>query len=246
MDKKFKVEKSLYLNTKRHLAQYSPKYIFWPPKNSQYIPPAFFEETPDPLPNSSVSGYPISCEFNKYYFDNKDLVIDSFKLFEEDGTEVTNTLLMNYLNDPNKKHNRYQFTLFPMDRLRWNHIYTVKIDYYEDEELKSFNWKFITRALAHRYYRVEKNNQLLKVKQNISYIIYLVPNNNNDIFKSWRYSKKRSSKAIIKYIDSNTLLVKVSGKIGNKFKFKFSNNKTITLQISNNDNSKYHTKKKIR
>lgn len=244
-DKKFKVEKSLYYSTKNHLAQEAPKYIIWPPKNSINIPPVFFEETPDPLPDSSVSGYPVSIEFNKYYYDDKDIVIKNFKLFDEKDKEVTNTLLMDYSNDPNEKHTRFQFTLFPMKRLLSNHIYKVKIDYFEDEELKHLKWKFLTKSIKYPFYKITSKNATIKLKTDRYYILYLAPKHNNDIFKSWKYKKKKLFKSYIKYLDGNTLLVKFSGKIGDKYSIKLSNLKKINIQISKKDNAKYHTKKVI-
>ena len=245
-DKDLRVEKWLYNSTKNYLSENSPKFVIWPPKNSQNIPPVFFEEHPDPLPLSSVSGYPISIEFNKYYFEDKDIVIKNFKLFDEDGNQITNTKLMDYSNDPNKKHKRYQFTLFPMKRLKWNHIYKVEINYFIDEKLKSLKWKFLTKSIDYPYYKIVNKKTTIKIKPNTYYALYIVPKNNNDIIKSWRYSKKKLSKLIIKHIDKNTLLINFSAKIGEKCTLRLSKSAKIILQVAKKDNAKTYIKKVIK
>jgi len=52
--------------------------VIYPFDGQQNIPPAFYEELPDPLPNHSVSGFPISISFNEAR--TKTLKMISFKL----------------------------------------------------------------------------------------------------------------------------------------------------------------------
>ncbi len=242
-DEKFRVEKSLYKASKNYLASESPKYIIWPGKDAKYIQPVFFEEHPDPLPNSSVSGYPISIEFNSYYFDNKDVEINSFRIYNENNAELKNTLLMNYLNDPNNKHNRFQYTLFPLERLKGNHKYKIKIEYLVDGYEKYIEWSFTTRGIDYPYYEIKDKKSTIKVNSGKSYILYMVPQHNNDIFKSWKLTKKEKSKSIIKYIDGNTLLINLRGKIGQKYTVKLSNARKITIYIANEDSAKIDKKR---
>ncbi len=234
---KLRLEKTLYLNTKDHLSQNSPQYVIWPPKNGKNIPTVFFEEFPDPLPEISVSGYPISIEFNSYYYDNQDIEIKDFKLFDSNNNEILDTLLMDYSNDPNDKHTRFQFTLFPKKRLHWNQKYKVFINYYVDNNLKTITWNFLTKKLNYPYYTIKEINSTIKLKTNTYYILYMEPLHNNDIFKSWRCTRKIEAKASIKSIDKNTLLVKFDSKIGDKYHIKLSNSKKITIQIALEDNA---------
>src|SRR5262249_45877251 len=64
----------------------NPAYVLWPPPNHTGVPPAFFEEVPDPLPDRSFSGYPVSVQFNGYKV--KAAVLRGFRLLEvrADGT----------------------------------------------------------------------------------------------------------------------------------------------------------------
>ncbi|HHD80871.1 MAG TPA: CAP domain-containing protein [Campylobacterales bacterium] len=85
-DKSLKIEAKLFnhildLNRKRN-----PKVITYPFDGQTDIPPAFYDELPDPLPNYSVSGFPISMSFNDSYFKNINMI--SFKLFDDKGKEA--------------------------------------------------------------------------------------------------------------------------------------------------------------
>ncbi len=236
-NEELRIEKLLYQTTKSHLPKDSPKYIVWPPKDSENIPPVFFEEFPDPLPNSSVSGYPISIEFNHLHYESNDIRIQDFKLFDFNNNEIIDTLLMNYLNDPNKKHTRFQFTLFPDKRLEQNQKYKVLINYYIDDDFKTLQWSFRTKKLKYPYYKIKNMKSKIKIKSNTSYLIYFEPLNSNDIFKSWSYNKKKIDKSWIKFVDSNTLLIKFNSQIGNKYHIKLSNKRKITLQIASQDDT---------
>ncbi len=232
-----RIEKLLYQSTKDYLPQNSPKYIVWPPKNSENIPPVFFEEFPDPLPDASVSGYPISIEFNHLHYEINDIRIQDFKLFDSNNNEILETLLMDYLNDPNKKHNRFQFTLFPDKRLEQNQEYRVLINYYIDDNFKTMQWNFKTRKFKYPYYKIKDMNSTIKIQPDTSYIIYIEPLHNNDTFKSWKYNHKKIQKSWIKFMDKNTLLIKLKGKIGSKYTIKLSNKRKITLQIASQDDA---------
>ncbi len=234
-NKDLRIENTLYAMTKYHFPENSPKHIIWPPKNGRNIPPVFFEEYPDPLPNISVSGYPISIEFNNFYYDDKDIVIQSFKLFDENDNEITNAMVMDYSNDPNSKHTRFQFTLFPMDRLEWNHIYKVEIVYYVDNEPKDISWRFLTKDIGYPYYKINGTKDTIKVKSDNHYALYFVPTDENDTFKSWKLLCKPKTKKQITYIDKNTILFKLTGEIGDTCSLKLSNLKKIKIQISSTD-----------
>ena len=130
-----KIEVNLYEDSLNSLAKESSDIIVWPPSNSENISPVFYEESPDPLPDSSVSGYPISLEFNSYIYKNNTIFVKNFELYDEKDNLVQNMFLMNETNDINAKHTPYQFTLFPLNRLEWNSIYKVVVDYSIDDRL---------------------------------------------------------------------------------------------------------------
>jgi len=73
-DKSLKIEAKLFnhildINRKRN-----PKVITYPFNGQTDVPPAFYDELPDPLPNYSVSGFPISISFNDSYFRDVNMI----------------------------------------------------------------------------------------------------------------------------------------------------------------------------
>ncbi len=212
-DSNFKIEATNYENELHSLANNSPDNVIWPPNGSSNIPPAFFEESPDPLPNQSVSGYPISIEFNYYKYAQSTVGINSFKLYDDEtGLEITNTLLMNASNDPNAKHTEYQFTLFPIERLSWNHRYRVEVNYSIDDISDSKTWSFTTKNLENDIIEVSSGETVI-VNTNTTYALYFHPTNVNDTFNGIQYSYNTSSQ-IIDIKDGNTLLVTLGGNNG--------------------------------
>ena len=234
-DSSFKVEKNLYNLTLNSLAQNSPNFIIWPPSDSIDIPTVFFEESPDPLPNHSVSGYPISIEFNDYMYLNSNISINSFKIYDEANNEITNTLLMDESNDPNLKHDKYQFSLFPLERLAWNHRYRVELDYKIDglDNLKV--WYFKTKDLGYSLYQLA-TGETLRIKSDITYALYFPPLDVDDIFNGVSSSCSASLSQLEIY-DRNTILVSLSGSNGEYCNFDLTKNGTIVknlkVQIAN-------------
>lgn len=125
--------------------KFSNAIVVYPSANQKEVTREFVEESPDPLPNTSFSGNPISIAFNPNNFGSIEIL--SFKLFKvEDGenTEVGNTLLMDKSNDPHGKFTTKQFALFPLDPLEASTTYHVEVEYLNNDNEKSKSWEFTT------------------------------------------------------------------------------------------------------
>ena len=59
VDGTFRIEQSVYSAAEDGLAQRNPRYVLWPTDNATGVMPVFYEESPDPLPDLGVSGYPV-------------------------------------------------------------------------------------------------------------------------------------------------------------------------------------------
>ena len=116
--------------------------IVYPYPNQSNVFPVFYEEYPDPLPDYTMSGNPVSVTFNSALVQSVSVI--SFKLFKG-SEEVTNVRLMDKSNDPNNEFTDYQFALFPLDVLESGMLYTVKLDYIVDGTQKHKEWQFTTR-----------------------------------------------------------------------------------------------------
>lgn len=230
-DEDFKVKATTYNEASHFYQKTAPDVIVWPFENQKGSMPVFFEENPDPLPEQSVSGYPISLEFNAYKYEDSTITMKSFQLFDSYDNEITNTFLMKEDTDPNERHTKFQFTLFPLDRLAFNQTYKVKAIYDIDgvENLKE--WQFSTKNYEYPYFVYTQENQEFKLHPNVTYMIYFPPRNKNDIFDAISYTYN-TQKPEIKLLDGNTLLVKLNGNNTNHCNVEMKKNSKTTTSIT--------------
>jgi len=224
-----KISNSDYQNGRNYYKQNTPKEIIWPPANAKNIPPAFFNETPDPLPNYDVSGYPISVIFNDTKVEgNVTINTNGFSLKDENYTPVNIIKLLNKNSDDNNETNEYEFAIFPEKRLDWGSEYHVYLTYSDNNGTHNKQWCFSTRSLAsfgaNKVYKITNTNSniSLQVESNKTYAIYIVPKDANETFNQWSVPNNYEFSTI----DSNTILIKAVSD-GN-------------ITLSNTNNSSYH------
>jgi len=231
-----KIDTSDYENVFDTLRSSAPSVILWPATDTVDIPPVFFEESPDPLPGISVSGYPVSAEFNTNIFPYA-IQINRFELYDvETESALPLWTTMSAQNDPNSHFTDKQFAIFPRNRLEWGRTYYAVMEYTHNGITTQKGWCFSIRSLdtnASRFYRVAEQSATLDVLGDTSYAVYLAPLNENDTFTGYTIS----STANISYqtIDRNTLYVTLSGNNGEYAEFSFNNNRTVRLTIASND-----------
>ena len=172
--------------------------IVYPFDKQQGVSPVFYEELPDPLPNHSVSGFPISISFSETHF--KQITIQSFKLFNKRKEEVQESIYFTKQSDPNKMLKKFEFVLFPLKRLEWNHQYHVKVNYLEEGIKKEKKWSFHTRKFNYPFHTVETNT-IYSIKKDSEQIFYFPPLSAKDILGSFSFP----SFLDISFIDKNTI-----------------------------------------
>ncbi len=188
------------------------KMVIYPYDKQRDVPPAFFDELPDPLPNHKVSGYPVSVSFNSAIYKNVKLL--SFQLFDKDGIEITNTTILDAKTDPNRRLTKMDFVLFPLKRLAWNQYYYVKFKAIVDKKLIEKKWSFQTRRFNIPLYHVTQNNNSFSLNKGESCILYFPPTSKEDLLGSLGYPSNYD----IEFIDKNTIKLTL-----------LSNEKTETL-----------------
>ncbi|HHS91729.1 MAG TPA: CAP domain-containing protein [Campylobacterales bacterium] len=193
-----KIQKALDVNK-----QINSKVVLYPFPNQTEVPPAFFDELPDPLPEHKVSGFPISVSFNSFY--HKEGKLLKFQLFDEQGNEITNTLKYDHKSDPNKRLEKLDFVLFPLDRLEWNRRYHVKFLAIVDNRIVKKEWSFSTQKFNLPLHIVKHNHQNFKIKQKNSHIFYFPPKSKVDLLSDIAYP----SNLDIEFIDKNTIKLTV-------------------------------------
>jgi len=176
------------------------KVVIYPFDGQRDIPPAFYDELPDPLPEYSVSGFPISISFNDIYFKSVKLI--EFRLFKGDR-EITKKVIYSKESDPNGRLKKGEFALFPLDRLEWNSRYEVRVKYLADGKIYKKVWHFNTKNFNNRFYKVTNPNSNFTITQGIPSIFYFPPTSKTDIFGDLKYP----SFLDIEFIDKNTIQI---------------------------------------
>ncbi len=233
-DSNFKIEKSQYDSASTSIGQTNPDIIRWPAESATDIPPVFFEEVPDPLAAYSVSGYPLSVEFNQYKYATAPSV-SSFTLTKVSDQSFVNLIQMSdgkyYMdqnNDPQSRFSAYQYAIFPQKRLEWATEYQVDVTY-NDGAAKTLSWKFTTRNPGYKVYTVTTSGTVINsVSSGETFILYLPPANGSDDNSAYTSRFSTSMKLDISYVDGNTLKVTASGSGTAKITF---HNLETTIQL---------------
>ncbi|HIP41236.1 MAG TPA: CAP domain-containing protein [Campylobacterales bacterium] len=198
-DKKMSIEKELF-NEALHAHRYkNSPLVLYPYEGQKDVPPAFFEELPDPLPDHSVSGFPISISFNKARF--KSIKMISFKIFDEKKVEITETISYNHQTDLNKRLKKFEFVLFPLQRLAWNHNYMVRAIYEANGILKKKIWHFKTRNFTTPVHHVTPTKNSFQIEEGQPNIFYFPPLSQRDTLGNLQYPASLD----ISFIDKNTI-----------------------------------------
>ena len=211
-DSNFRIETNQYLAAREANPQANPAIVRWPYENQPDSIPVFYEESPDPLPACSVSGYPVSVQFNEVK--TGIIVMSSFKLYDRNNSEIVNTAILTEATDPNSNFSSREFALFPLQRLDWGENYSVDFQYTEDGSPKNLAWSYKTKELQYPYHKVV-NGSNFNVVSDITYAFYFPPANCNETITN--YSISYDSGLSINqsgFVDSNTLYFQLSGTNG--------------------------------
>ncbi|CAA6807975.1 MAG: putative periplasmic protein [uncultured Sulfurovum sp.] len=215
------LEQALNANKKRN-----KNVIIYPFDTQKEVPPAFFDELPDPLPEHRVSGFPISISFNSMY--HKEAKLLNFQLFDSNNVEITNTLKFDHKTDPNKRLEKLDFVLFPLKRLEWNNQYHVKFLAIVDKEVVSKEWSFQTQKFQMPLHIVKNNDTVFKMNEADSHIFYFPPSSKVDLLRDIAYP----SNVDIEFIDKNTIKLTALSSVQRKQTLRIGKHH-LTLDIQN-------------
>jgi len=200
-DTSHRIAQKKYLMAERLNKAYNPKIILYPYDTQTQVPPAFYDESPDPLPQHDVSGFPVSIEFNDYYF--TEVTLESFKLFTQNGLEIKEVLLMDKNNDPHARFTNKQFALFPLKRLAYNTAYRAEVSYRTKDKIEQVSWTFTTTKPQEMFHHLEGEDIEVHLQKGISHILYIVPSSPHDIWKHIQFP----SDVDVVFLDQNTLKI---------------------------------------
>lgn len=195
------IPRSRFRGEKDHIRRKNKDVILYPYANQKHIWPAFYNESPDPLPKYKVSGFPISVQFNSANFST--VKLKAFRLYDENGKEIKKTKVLQHKNDHNHLFTKLEFALMPLARLEFGTTYTVVFEAVADGRKVKKRWSFMTEDPKERVYRITKNKTTLSVKSGSTALLYIVPSSRNDILRSY----KSRGGAKVSFLDQNTLKV---------------------------------------
>jgi hypothetical protein len=229
-DPTLKIEASVYESARDYFTGSNPDLVIWPANNASGVQPVFYEEAPDPLPDYSASGYPISAEFNTTNVVQVDLI--SFELFINDsGEQITNIRLLTQSTDPNSLFSSHQFSLFPLDRLDYNTTYRVDFSYVQDGLPIDKSWIFTTLDLGTVVYKINALADELEVNSGETFHVYLPPTQLNPSMGGYSVSSSFSSELVAEFVDSNTLEITFTGAVDDQASFSLNNGGTFSIRI---------------
>ncbi len=226
------INANTYQNVKIKAMGNNPNIVVWPVNDEQNVPPVFFEETPDPLPDYSVSGYPISIQFNPLVFTQVNL--NTFKLYQEqDNREIQPTRLLSQSTDPNGKLSTFQYALFPLKRLEWNRAYWAEVEYTSHLGMETLRWRFETRDLGVPIFTVQGENEEIFISKNTpTFVVYIPPTLNFPKIGRINYTFPPGATVETAFEDGNTLWINLSAKIGQEINFNFSGERHFMVKIT--------------
>lgn len=155
----------------------NPRYVVWPPADARDAPVAFYDETPNPVPDIDVSGYPLSLQFNPGQI--KEVEINTIALYrlDTDG-KISKRIKVRQLDagsDPHEKLTRLQFAWFPLQALDWGTRYEMTVNMKVDGEAETLRWQFHTEALPLPAILLEPGQSSAHIEADTWTTLYLPP-----------------------------------------------------------------------
>ena len=197
-DESHRIDGKEYMHAINYSKQVNPDIVVYPYDKQRGVPPVFYEEEPDPLPSHEVSGFPISVEFNDYFY--TDVTLLSFSLYDREGTPVK-VQPMDKETDPNQRFTANQFAIFPLKRLDYNEQYYVEIVYRVKGKIQKKKWSFYTTRIQEEFHIVDKLYDELVIEAKTSYVIYFPPVDEHDLLKNLQFPVEVN----IQFLDHNTI-----------------------------------------
>ncbi len=195
------IPQSLMREKKEVIQRKNRAIIRYPYDKQSNIWPAFYNESPDPLPGYKVSGFPVSVQFNPAK--THTVKLKYFRLYDAKGKEIKKTKILQQKNDKNHLFSQFEFALMPLKRLEFNTIYTAVFEAVVDARKVKKQWSFSTRKFKEKLYRITEKKTTLTVNSGATIVLYSVPDSRKDILRS--YTARGGVK--VSYLDQNTLRV---------------------------------------
>lgn len=242
----FKVRRTFSKELDTHQYNKNPDYVVWPPVNANEVIPVFYDETPDPLPDLNVSGYPLSLQFNP----GKVSVarVSNFTLEKENKngswTRIKAVRELNHKSDPQKSFSKLQFAWFPLQRLDWDSTYRASVSVNTDganinrtgfdRTRKNITWLFSTTAIDTPLITVQPHQKKVAVPKDQWFTLYLVPSKSVSLpMQKVKLGWQGPAKVKSKFIDLNTIKLKLQNTLCQPVTLKMAQGRKLILKTCN-------------
>ncbi|MGB0721345.1 MAG: CAP domain-containing protein [Gammaproteobacteria bacterium] len=227
---KIKLGASRYEQALAEPAMQAPEVVVWPPDGATDITPAFFDESPDPLPDREVSGYPISIHVNPYKVVQTRLL--DFELHvTRGGHPVDAVRLLDAGSDPNGRMDTHTFALFPLDRLDWGREYEARARLNLDGRTKLLRWRFHTRPLPQPGAVLRHNGEAFAVQGGERFTLHVPPRVDAPRLGSLTMLFPQGTRVESGFFDPNTLQLTLHGDHGTRVRFESDNGHRFELHL---------------
>jgi hypothetical protein len=208
-----------------------PDTVVWPPAGGVQVPPAFFVEEPDPLPDLEVAGYPVSIQFNPARAG--EVQLRDFRLFRVDGetdVPIEQVRLLDQASDPNGLLTAHEFALFPLERLDWGARYRAVVDGIVDGRSRRYAWSFETLGGDTPLLSAPAERQRFVVQSGVDYLLYLPPSEDgpHTVLRT-RVEHRRGNRLELKVVDPNTLRIRVEARRCDLMRLGFDDGRRVEL-----------------
>jgi hypothetical protein len=199
-DKAQRIVEKEFQKAKTYHQMNNPPIILYPYDGQSEVPPAFYAEIPDPLPDYDVSGFPVSISFNSYFFTKIEL--RSFVLYDSEDS-VVEVIFMDKESDPHGRFSARDFALFPLERLDFDREYRAEVVYEHKGIESELSWYFHTEIPQEKLYIISEKKQKISLAKGQSYLLYFKPSDPRDILSEIYFP----STLTIERLDNNTLKI---------------------------------------
>jgi hypothetical protein len=197
-----KIPQKAYESARDIIRKRNSDMILYPYENQQDVPPAFYNETPDPLPGYKVSGFPVSVQFNPFYYSRIKML--SFALYDASGRRLKSRML-DWQSDPNHRLDKNVYALMPLARLAYDRPYRAVFRAIVDGREISRSWEFRTRRMEGKFFRITTAKARIDTEGVERITLYFPPKNKKDILKRVRHTEGLK----VRFIDANTLVINI-------------------------------------
>lgn len=215
----------------------APDRILWP-ANGVAVPPAFFEETPDPLPDRGYSGYPVSVAFNPAVYPEPPrlLALELWIPGEKQPLELLR--ILSAKSDPQHRLDRYSFVAFPAERLPWGAEVEVRLRFEAQGKQQESRWSFVVQQPKHPLVTLQGQGEWLNLPPGQPFSLFLPPTPDQPTFGDLEWEGPEGTKAHLEWEDPNTFSLLLEGPDCSQVQFSVLEQPRFQVQLSSGPGNK--------